>query len=308
MCDNREDRPDEGGGAAAVSARFAVMPAAFAHRRPIVAAALAGYGAIFVAFLLFERPGLVIGNFYYLTIALVALATGPGVGVAAGVLADVLYAGGIVLNPKIPSADILSTATGIRFLTFTLVGFLIGWFAQNNRQLVDRLRTAADRDFLTDHWNTRAFDGLLETRLEAARPFALVLGDVDGLRAFNDAEGHAVGNELLRHAGQVIAQVVHGDDAIARVGGDEFAILTQTPGTDGVRALCGRLTAALAAHGIAMSFGWSVHPRDGRDALTLFRAANERLHAQKLIRQRLTEADVVELATDQPGRPARASA
>ncbi|HWH55397.1 MAG TPA: hypothetical protein VNT04_07435, partial [Gaiellaceae bacterium] len=52
---------------------------------------------------------------------------------------------------------------------------------------------------------------------------------------------------------------------------------------------------ALAHEGLAMSFGWAVHPRDGRDALALFRAADERLHAQKLIRNRLHGADIAPL-------------
>jgi len=64
-----------------------------------------------------------------------------------------------------------------------------------------------------------------------------------------------------------------------------------------VRALCGRLTAALADEGISMSFGWSVNPRDGESSLLLFRCADERLYAQKLIRNRLTAAKVVSVPT-----------
>jgi diguanylate cyclase (GGDEF)-like protein len=271
------------------------MPAAISHRRAVLAIALAGYAITFGAFLLFEAPGLGIGHFYYLCVALVALSLGPSWGVAAGVLADTLYGAGILLNPSIPSADVLSTSTGIRFVTYTLMGLLIGAFARNNGDLVERLRTAGDRDFLTDLWNTRAFDGLLETKLEQNRPFALVLGDFDGLKAINDEEGHAVGNDVLRRAADVLQTVVRGEDQLARTGGDEFAVLTTLPGSDAVRALCGRLTTALAHEGLAMSFGWAVHPRDGRDALALFRAADERLQAQKLIRNRLTDADVVRL-------------
>jgi GGDEF domain-containing protein len=64
-----------------------------------------------------------------------------------------------------------------------------------------------------------------------------------------------------------------------------------------VRALCGKLTAALAAEGISMSFGWAVCPKDGQSSLLLFRAADERLYAQKLIRSRLTAAEVVAMPT-----------
>jgi diguanylate cyclase (GGDEF)-like protein len=271
------------------------MPAAMEYRRAMLIVALAGYGAVFVAFLLFERPGLGIGHFYYVSVALVALSTSAWGGAAAGALADLLYTGGILLNPHIPSATVFSSSTAIRLLTYTLMGALIGWFAQSNRGLVERLRTAAERDFLTDLWNSRAFDGLLESKLEAARPFGLVLGDMDEFKAVNDTEGHAVGNDVLRHVAEVMQTVVRSEDELARVGGDEFAVLTTLPGTDAVRALCGRLTNALANEGLAMSFGWAVHPRDGRDALALFRTADERLHSQKLIRSRLTDSGVIPL-------------
>jgi diguanylate cyclase (GGDEF)-like protein len=264
------------------------MPAAFVHRRLILAVALTGYAVVFGGFVLFEQPGLGIGHFYYLCVALVALSTGAAGGAAAGVLADVLYTTGTFLNPSIPSAHVLTTSTAIRFLTYALMGALVGWFAQSNRDLVERLRTAADRDFLTDLWNTRAFDGMLEAKLEQNRPFGLVLGDFDGLKAINDEEGHAVGNDVLRRVAELLQNVVRAEDQLARTGGDEFAVLTTLPGSDAVRALCGRLTAALANEGYAMSFGWAVHPRDGRDALALFRAASERMHAQKLIRSHLT--------------------
>jgi diguanylate cyclase (GGDEF)-like protein len=267
------------------------------HRRLILGTAFAGYALVFGAFLLFEQPGLGVGHFYYLCVALVALSTGTWGGAAAGALADLLYGLGILLNPSIPSADVLSTSTGIRFLTYTLMGALIGWYAQSNRGLIDRLRTAADRDFLTDLWNTRAFDGMLEAKLELNRPFGLVLGDMDSFKSINDTEGHAVGNEVLRHVAQVLQGVVRAEDQLARTGGDEFAVLTTLPAADAVRALCGRLTAALAQEGYAMSFGWAVSPRDGTDALALFRAADERLHAQKLIRSRLTDGEVVPLPT-----------
>src|SRR4051794_40142705 len=101
------------------------MPVATSHRRLILAIATAGYAAVFGAFLLFEKPGLGIGHAYYFCVALVALSTGVGGGVAAGIVADLLYGGGILLNPDLPSTDVLSTSTAIRFLTYTAMGALI---------------------------------------------------------------------------------------------------------------------------------------------------------------------------------------
>ena len=272
------------------------MPAAVSrHRLFLLVASATLYPLILVVFLVVERPGLGIGHFYYFPVAMIALASGPYWGVVAGMAATGCYTLGIILNPHLPSSDVLRSSTSIRFVTFTTIGALVGWYAHNNRQLSDRLRVAEERDFLTGLLNTRAFDAALSARAELGRPFGLILADMDCLRDVNDQEGHAVGNDLLRRAADILSRKLEYGDQLARVGGDEFGIIASTPGTDAVRALCGRLTAALHEHGLSMSFGWAVCPRDGDSALLLFRAADERLYAQKLIRSRLSAGEVIDL-------------
>ena len=272
------------------------MPAAVSRHRVFLLAISAGlYPVILGSFLLVERPGLGIGHFYYVPVVMIALASGPAWGALAAMCATGCYTLGIVLNPHLPSSDVLTASTSIRFTTFTSMGLLVGWYAHSNRRLTDRLRVAEERDFLTGLLNTRAFDSALSARAQLGNPFGLILGDMDLLREVNDREGHAVGNDLLRRAADILSRKLEYGDQIARVGGDEFAIITSTPGTDAVRALCGRLTAALHEQGLSMSFGWAVCPRDGDSALLLFRAADERLYAQKLIRSRLSEGEVVGL-------------
>ncbi|MDQ2911032.1 MAG: GGDEF domain-containing protein [Actinomycetota bacterium] len=274
------------------------MPAAVSHHRALLLTASAVlYPLIFVAFLLIEKPGLGLGHFYYFPIAMVALACGPLWGAGAGLAATGFYTLGILINPHLPPAEILTASSTIRFVTYTTMGALVGWFAHNHRVLVGRLRVAAERDFLTGLLNTRAFDAALSTRLEQGKPFGLVLGDMDNLKEVNDTEGHAVGNDVLRRAGEVLTRELEEHDQLARIGGDEFAVITSLPGTDAVRALCSRLTAALAGEGMSMSFGWAVCPRDGDSALLLYRAADERLYAQKLIRSRFTAAEVLSMPT-----------
>jgi diguanylate cyclase (GGDEF)-like protein len=270
------------------------VPAAASHQRAFLLAASAVlYPLILAAFLFLEKPGLVLGHFYYVPVAMVALAEGAGWGAAAGVAATGFYAIGMVLNPHIATSQVLTAGSTVRLITYTSMGVLVGWFAAHHRDLSDRLRIASERDHLTGLLNTRAFDAALTERLEQARAFGLILADVDNMKEINDFEGHAVGNDVLRHAGEVLARGCEPGEQVARIGGDEFAVITSLSGKDTVRGLCGRLTSALAEEGISMSFGWAVCPRDGETSLLLFRAADERLYAQKVIRSRLTAPEVV---------------
>jgi diguanylate cyclase (GGDEF)-like protein len=272
------------------------MPAAVArHRAFLLLASAVLYPAIFVAFLAVERPGIGIAHLFYFPVAMIALAAGPYWGAAAGAGATSLYALGIVVNPRFPLAELFAVSTPIRLVTYASMGALVGWFAHSNRDLAEQLQSAEEHDFLTGLLNTRAFDAIVSAKAELGRPFGLILGDVDNLREINDNEGHAVGNDLLRRVGHVLACNLPSQDRVARIGGDEFAVITSAPGTDAVRAVCSRLTAALADEGLSMSFGWAVCPRDGNSPLLLFRAADERLYAQKLIRNRLSAAAVVDL-------------
>lgn len=270
------------------------VSAAASHQRAFLLASSAVlYPLIFAAFLILEKPGLGIGHFYYVPVAMVALAEGAVWGAAAGIAATGLYTVGMVLNPHIATSQVLTAGSTVRLVTYTSMGALVGWFATHHRDLSDRLRIASERDHVTDLLNTRAFDAALTARLERGGPFGLILADMDDMKEINDSEGHAVGNDALRLAGEVLASGRDSEEQVARIGGDEFAVITSLPGSETVRALCGRLTAALAEEGISMSFGWAVCPRDGESALLLFRAADERLYAQKVIRSRLTAAEVV---------------
>lgn len=84
-------------------------------------------------------------------------------------------------------------------------------------------------DTLTGLPNRRALLAAAERFLERARrrhePLSIVFVDVDGLKAVNDALGHARGDELLQRAAGVLSDCVRPSDLVARLGGDEFAIL-----------------------------------------------------------------------------------
>jgi GGDEF domain-containing protein len=85
-----------------------------------------------------------------------------------------------------------------------------------------------------------------------------------------------VGDRLLR--------ALRVGDEVARVGGDEFAVVAGCQGIDDAAKLAALLERVLADDGFAVTFGWAAFPQDGTNALSLYRAADERLYARKLIR------------------------
>jgi diguanylate cyclase (GGDEF)-like protein len=261
------------------------VTAAYRHRDIVVGSSLAAFAIIFTAFVLFEVPGLGIPHFFYLPVAALAMTGGVRRGICAGILASALFTIGIALNPSLPTAtQILSLTTPIRVLTYTSIGALIGWFAAHDRDLVERLQLLAERDFLTGLPNTRAFEAAIARRLTHGPAFTLLLGDMDGLKRINDLKGHAEGNDALRRLAAMLGSVLRPEDEVARVGGDEFAVMTSLAGGEEAAAVASRLEGILEAQGLRITFGWALYPSDGENALSLYRAADERLYARKLVR------------------------
>jgi diguanylate cyclase (GGDEF)-like protein/PAS domain S-box-containing protein len=94
------------------------------------------------------------------------------------------------------------------------------------RQAEEALKYLSSHDKLTGLYN-RAFFEEEMARLERGRefPVSIVIADVDHLKITNDKDGHAAGDALLMRAAQAMTTAFRTEDVIARIGGDEFAVL-----------------------------------------------------------------------------------
>jgi len=255
------------------------MLTATPSRRFFAVVSAAVFVTVFVVFTLYERPWLGLGHFYYFAIALAALAGGRRVGIGAGLLAAGLYATGVLINPHVPSSEVPTLPTVIRAITFVAIGALIGWFAETHRLMVAELSILAERDAVTGLPNTRAFEIAVDRQLKSERAFTLLVGDIDAL-----GEGADVGpDESLRALGDLLSRSLEPDDDIARIGGAEFAVLTTRRVGRDASDLALQLERVARNGGYQVTFGWASFPHDGENALSLYRAADERLYARKLV-------------------------
>ncbi len=127
------------------------------------------------------------------------------------------------------------------------------------KRRADRAESDAMQDPLTGLVNRRGWQLLLdreEQRCERYGTVASVLAvDLDGLKAVNDRQGHAAGDDLLRRAAALLREAFRSTDAVARVGGDEFAVLALETDAAGAAREQGRLQDLLDRAGVPASVG-----------------------------------------------------
>ena len=158
----------------------------------------------------------------------------------------------------------------------------------------DSLKYQATHDELTGLPNRWLFSFQLNQAVAASgrsgKWVAVLLLDLDGFKTVNDSFGHATGDALLVQAGVRMRSVLRESDTLARMGGDEFAILlTDLSSTDEAVSVVSKLLAALSAsyHLLNMeihssaSVGLAFCPDDAKDSDTLLRFADLAMYQAK---------------------------
>jgi len=161
-----------------------------------------------------------------------------------------------------------------------------------------KLAKLAHNDALTDLANRALFNDRLHQALLAADrappSFAVFYMDLDGFKPINDQYGHAAGDDVLREVSRRWTAAVRKGDTVARMGGDEFAVLAPGVRTDEEARLIAAkiaksLTDPIEAAGflvtVGSSVGWAIYPVDAEDQESLLRRADEALYADKAKRK-----------------------
>lgn len=126
--------------------------------------------------------------------------------------------------------------------------------SRSAQRLADRYAQDSHTDALTGLANRRAFDeALMQAWLAAAGrplPTGLLLVDVDHFKAYNDCHGHPAGDACLRQVAAALAAAVRSGDLVARIGGEEFAVLVEDTGQKSLTATAERLCRSVQALGL----------------------------------------------------------
>jgi len=166
---------------------------------------------------------------------------------------------------------------------------VLGGTLLDNAKLFDQVSHLAISDPLTGLANHRRLIEVIESELQRSRrtgrEFALLLLDLDGLKAINDRYGHLVGSRAIKRLGDVLRSQCRSMDTAARYGGDEFAVLLTEATEDPALRVAARICERLANDGqepqITVSVGVAVYPRDGETVEKLLGAADRALYAMK---------------------------
>lgn len=170
------------------------------------------------------------------------------------------------------------------------------------RRRVSELEHRADEDALLPVLNRRGFDRELERTLAYVNrhgtEVSLVYIDLDDFKAVNDVHGHAAGDAALMHLTDILLANTRRSDVVARIGGDEFAVLLHRAGENAAMAKADQLARALASSGvvyggkeIAMSLtAGTTQLRSGDTAEAALRRADKLMYAGKTRRKRQKRA------------------
>ncbi|UWG98162.1 GGDEF domain-containing protein [Dehalobacter sp. DCM] len=159
----------------------------------------------------------------------------------------------------------------------------------DRKKIEDRLKYISFHDDLTGVYN-RAFFNEELLRIGSGRfnPVAIIECDVDGLKVVNDTLGHQAGDVLISVTAEILRRSVRQSDVVARVGGDEFAIILPCSPSDSLKVVCEKIKIELAKHNkqnpfmpVSFSIGAALGDAHPGNVDEIYRNADKEMYQNK---------------------------
>ena len=190
-----------------------------------------------------------------------------------------------------------STTGGFTRAEMRLIGLLADQAAVaiSNASLHKGVTELANTDSVTGLPNRRALDERLQEEMRYARTmnskFSVVMMDLDGFKNVNDTLGHSIGDDVLRHVFNYLAEKMRATDFLARYGGDELTLIMRDSDVEVAQVVANKIVELMKSYSfplpgskpvqLGITAGIAVYPLHSHSASDLLRAADAALYWAK---------------------------
>ena len=183
-----------------------------------------------------------------------------------------------------------------------VIGFAcIGENITERKKMEEKLIFQSLHDSLTGLFNRTYFEERLRHIEEhPLEQVGIIVCDVDGLKFVNDTLGHSMGDKLLKLASSIIKKCFRKEDAVCRIGGDEFAVILPNANIVAVEQLCRKIKKAVEDYNLknselllSLSVGFAVDDTRKRTINDIFKEADNNMYREKLHRSKSTRSALV---------------
>jgi diguanylate cyclase (GGDEF)-like protein/PAS domain S-box-containing protein len=160
------------------------------------------------------------------------------------------------------------------------------------KRMEDELRYVSTHDTMTGLYNRHFFQTEMD-RTEGSRsfPVSIVIADLDNLKVINDRSGHKTGDAVIVRAANLLKKSFRAGDIVARIGGDEFAVLLTETGAAELSDILSRLKTEIEDNRdelFDLSVGWAT-AKEGSSLADLMHQADIQMYKEKTRRKALEE-------------------
>lgn len=240
--------------------------------------------------------------FEYLLLAVFAFVSGGAINFAPNKMVLLLFLAMLIVPPTIASIFYSETRSLVGVLLIIYGAFMFAQTSRLNREYIqmieqqEQLEKLNNQDVLTGISNRRYFEAALQkgwkVHMRAESQIGLLVIDIDHFKLVNDTHGHAAGDAVIKNIAQTIAHSCQRDtDEVARIGGEEFAVLVGFASEKSIKGLSEKIRSRVAEKSVTfedktldvtISVGASlISPKTHIDKNELFRIADKNLYKAK---------------------------
>lgn len=179
--------------------------------------------------------------------------------------------------------------------------YCIGIDVTERRKSEQKLLHISYHDYLTGLYNRRYFEEELKRLVQHRNlPLTVIMADVNGLKLINDSFGHSTGDKLLISAANAILAGCREDDLVARIGGDEFAVILPHADRDQAEGIIDKIKRMVEANSsgnfvLSVSFGHSTIMSMGENIHDVFAEAENDMYKNKMYESSSMRSKTIEV-------------